>query len=482
MGYNHGDNGQFQTGVANSLFVAPPNSLVFNNGTWAVAPSWNASTAAQQLAAYFDFARKVLENPTLAVASQNGTPGPAVHVRRPRWQTAGTKTTNFQADLAGNLNFSWGTFKPLAGVLVARNENSDYLIQSNGTLAAPNFRTWDVNPSSPTYFINRSTSSSLTTTPILNTNTLQRGTDEAAYAVLNGSFLQDQLQAVFGLRHNRSTTEVTDYRVSATPGIKSRFSRTIPQFGAGYKLTKGVLLYASYSESYALPTQPVLRGIATDSKGLPQQVFTGQAVPVRGAGYDLGLKTELYEGKFTSTFSVYEITQRDMVLTVGQQILGNSFSTDSQDNRVRGRGVEMEFVLTPTRNWQIFGSIAEEDIRNQKMPAGMAYYLGAHPLQSVKTLGNLWNRYTFNAGSLKGVWAGAGFNYVGPKALDTRNVELFAPAYTVWNASFGYDWKWQKTKFKAQLSLQNITDTDYQPTAATVGMPRRAVFSLTTEF
>jgi outer membrane receptor protein involved in Fe transport len=61
-------------------------------------------------------------------------------------------------------------------------------------------------------------------------------------------------------------------------------------------------------------------------------------------------------------------------------------------------------------------------------------------------------------------------------------VELFAPAYTLWNASAGYDWKWGKTKLKAQLSLQNITDTDYQPTAATIGLPRRAVLSLTTEF
>lgn len=482
FGHNDSSNGQFQTGVANSLFVAPPNSLVLSNGVWAVAPAWNALSAAQQLAANLDFARRVLENPDLAVATQNGTPGPAVHVRRPRWQTAGTKTTNFQADLAGSHTFGWGTIKPLAGLLHARNDNTDFLIQSNGTLAAPNFRTWDVNPASPTYFINRDTSNSLNTTPILNTNTLQKGTDQAAYLVLNGSFLRDQLQAVAGFRHNRSTTEVTDYRVSTTPGIKSNFSKTIPQVGLGYKAAKGVLLYASYSQSYALPTQPVLRGIATDAKGLPQQVFTGQAVPVRGEGYDLGVKTDLLEGKFSSTLSVYEITQRDVVLTVGQQILGNSFSTDSQDNGVRGRGIEWEFIYTPTANWQIFGSLAQEDIRNRSMPVGMAYYRGAHPWQSVKTLGNLWTRYAFKSGGLKGLWLGAGFNYVGPKALDTRNVELFAPAYTLWNASAGYDWKWGKTKLKAQLSLQNITDTDYQPTAATIGLPRRAVLSLTTEF
>lgn len=482
MSYNHSDNDQFQTGVANSLFVAPPNSLVFSNGIWSVAPSWNALTAAQQLAANLDLARQVLKTPSLAVAAQNGTPGPAVHVRRPRWQRAGTKNTNFQADLTGNYQLPWGTVKPLAGLLYASNDLTDLIIQSNGTLAAPNFRTWDVNPASPTYYINPNTSNSLTTTPILNTNTLQTGTDQAAYAVLNGSFLNDRLQAVAGLRYNRSTIEVTDYRVSSTPGINSKFSKTIPQFGAGYKISKGILVYGSYSQSYALPGQPVLRGIATDANGLPQQVFLRQAVPVRGEGYDLGMKTDLYEGKFSSTLSLYEITQRDVVLTVGQQILGNSFNTDSQDNAVRAQGVELEFIFTPTVNWQIFGSVAQEDIRNRKEPVGMAYYLGAHPWLSVKTLGNLWARYSATSGKLKGLWAGAGFNYVGPKALDPRNVDLFMPSYTLWNASIGYDWKWGKTKLRAQLNGQNLTNADYQPSGATVGMPRRAVFSLTTEF
>ena len=33
-----------------------------------------------------------------------------------------------------------------------------------------------------------------------------------------------------------------------------------------------------------------------------------------------------------------------------------------------------------------------------------------------------------------------------------------------------------------EYRLGKITDTDYQPTVATVGMPRRLVLSLTTEF
>ena len=482
LGHNQSSNDQFQTGVANSLFVAAPDSLVFSKGVWSVAPTWDAKTAAQQLAANLDFARKVLENPSLAVTSQNGTPGPAVHVRRPRWQTAGTKNTSLQADLTGSYTFAWGAIKPLGGLLYASTDNTDYLIQSNGTLAAPNFRAWDVNPASPTYFIEPNTSNALSTTPLLNTNTLQAGTDQAAYIALNGSFLHDKLQMVSGLRYNRSTTQSTDYRVSAKPGTKATFSKTIPQFGMGYKISQGMLLFGSYSQSYTIPAQTVLRGIATDSNGLPQQIFTGQAVPVQGEGYELGLKTDLYEGKFSSTLSLYEITQRDVVQTVGLQINGNAFGQDNQNNAVRGRGVELEFIFTPTKNWQVFASLSQEDIRNIKEPAGALYYLGAHPVYSVKTMGNLWARYGVTSGKWKGLWSGAGFNYVGPQAMDARNKSLFAPEYTLWNASLGYDWKWGKTKMKALLNLQNITDEDYQPSIATIGMPRRAVLSLTTEF
>jgi len=482
VGRNQSSNDQFQTGVANSLFVAPPDSLVFSNGAWAVAPSWSALTAAQQLAATFDFANRVLVDPDLATASQNGTPGPAVLVRRPRLQKAGTSNTSFQADLTGNYSFSWGTVKPLFGLLYASTDNTDYIIQSGGNAAAPNFRVWDVNGSSPTYYVNRDTSNSLSTTPLVNTNTLLVGTDQAAYAALNGSFLRDKLQVIGGLRYNSSTTQATDYRVSPTPGVESKFSQMTSQFGLGYKIRSGVLLYGSYSQSYSVPAQAVLRGIAFDANGQPQQVFKGQSSPVRGEGYELGVKTDLFEGKLSSTLSLYEITQRDVVLTVTQQLGSGSFNVDNQGTGVRGRGIELDFILTPNANWQIFTGIAQEDIRNNKMPAGLSYYLGAHPVYSVKTLANLWARYLVAEGKWKGLWAGAGFNYVGPKALDTKNKALFAPAYTLWNASIGYDWKVQKTKLKAQLNFQNVTDTDYQPSAATVGMPRRLVLSLGAEF
>jgi iron complex outermembrane receptor protein len=287
---------------------------------------------------------------------------------------------------------------------------------------------------------------------------------------------------VGGLRYNRSSTQATDYRVSSSAGTKSTFSQTTPQLGLGYKVSSGILLYGSYSQSYAVPAQAVLRGIAFDSNGQPQQVLTGQAVPVRGEGYELGVKTELLEGKLTSTLSLYEITQSDVVLTVGQQLSSGSFNVDNQGTGVRGRGAEMDMIFTPSASWQFIAGLSQEDIRNNKMPAGLSYYLGAHPVYTVKTLGNLWARYNVVTGKLKGLWGGAGFNYVGPKALDSKNKNLFAPAYTLWNATLGYDWKWDGNKMKAQLNFQNITDTDYQPSAATVGLPRRVVLTLTAEF
>lgn len=57
-----------------------------------------------------------------------------------------------------------------------------------------------------------------------------------------------------------------------------------------------------------------------------------------------------------------------------------------------------------------------DDIRVIKVPKGVEFLLGAHPEASVKALANLWTRYSFTSGQLKGAWVGGGFSHTGKKA------------------------------------------------------------------
>ena len=149
---------------------------------------------------------------------------------------------------------------------------------------------------------------------------------------------------------------------------------------------------------------------------------------------------------------------------------------------MRSQGLEYEVTLSPVDNLQIFASFAENDIRNVSEPVGDAIYLGAHPAFTSKTLGNLWARYTFVNTALKGLWLGAGFNYVGPANGNVVNPYLIYPRYTLYNSAAGYDWTWGGRKLSAVVNFDNMTNKFYQPADQEVGLPRRVTGTLTLHF
>ncbi|HZU37068.1 MAG TPA: TonB-dependent receptor, partial [Gemmataceae bacterium] len=200
----------------------------------------------------------------------------------------------------------------------------------------------------------------------------------------------------------------------------------------------------------------------------------------------VGIKTDLFNGRLSSTLAAYNILQKDMVQTVNQVnppgFPSGTYSTDTQGASARSRGIEYEVTFSPIDTLQIFGSIAEDDIRNTKEPAGNQIYLGAHPQATAKTLANLWTRYNFLTGELKGLWVGGGFNYVGKAAADNRNPYLFLPAYWLWNSAVGYDWTWQKVDWSAAVNWNNMANKEYFPANQQVGYPERILLSVSAKF
>jgi iron complex outermembrane receptor protein len=148
----------------------------------------------------------------------------------------------------------------------------------------------------------------------------------------------------------------------------------------------------------------------------------------------------------------------------------------------RSQGIEAELTWSPADNWQVYLSGAINDIRVEEVPAGAEIYLGSHPEASVKALANVWTRYSFASGPVKGLWIGGGFNHTGKKAQRTNNPRLFLPSDTLWNAAIGYDWKWDDRAMNATVNWMNISDVEYFPANQQRGMPGRAVLSLSAKF
>jgi iron complex outermembrane receptor protein len=478
---NDNDRKYFQTGIGNT-YLAPPDSLVYANGRWSVSPTWTALSAAQKVAEELAFAEAINANTAASLATQNGTPAPVLNPRRQRYLVNDGSGYALQGDFAGKYDFSWAKLNPVVGFSYDHSEGDSQSWLNAGNASAPYYRTWDVDPMSPTFYIDRNPAgfvdyNQLSTYTGGNHNV---GENKAVYGVMNARFLDDRLYAVLGARYTKAESKGASLNADNTRGSYSASrdqSYTAPQAGLGYKVTPDSLLYASYSTSFTanlgnLQTPQIVNGIW-------KTISTGQQAPTTGKGYELGYKVDFLNGRVSATVAAYEIKQTDVVQTFNviepttPDAIGGTVSTTVQGTVVRSRGVELETTVSPTDYWQVFLSIGEDDVRNIEEPVGFLYYLGAHPNGAVKTTANLWTRYSFTQTALKGLWVGAGFNFAGPAAADNRNRDFYLPSYVVWNAALGYEWKLKKAKVTTTLNVNNIFDKDYYIANQEQTMPRR---------
>lgn len=405
------------------------------------------------------FAAAILADPNAALLSEH-----AYLPRRKRLQEVFSHATSAQIEASGDYKFDWGTLKPLLGIYYTESVGWNRLRQDS---VADYFPAWDFkNPGT----VDHNTDFDPAAYPIT-TLTRSQGHQRAAYAILNGSFMHDRLHAVVGARYNYADSYTANL-LKGTGGPEYSTHRVTPQLGIGYNVTDAVMLYGSYSESF------VQNATSLEVNNQP----AGPAKPTTSEGYEVGMKTDLFNGRISSTVSLFQITQMDRVVKFNSFFNGSTVTNNIQGTEDRARGVEMEVTYSPLDNWQIYASVTENDIRTVKVPVGYEYYLGAHPEASAKTLANLWTRYSFTTGPIKGLWIGAGFNYTGKKAQRTNNKYLFLPAYTLYNCAVGYDWKWNDAPTTVALNWNNITNEYYQPANQQRGLPGRTVLSVTMHF
>jgi iron complex outermembrane receptor protein len=418
-------------------------------------------STANYIIAATSYANDLLVNPDLALLAPQAQLG-----RRKRLQEDFGQGKASQVEFAGKYIFGVAKLKPLVGVFYNEARAYSRLRQA---ATANFFPVWDIkNPSTWDY----TTDFDPVTLPFTsNSRSVTRNT--AAYAVLNASFFDDRLNAVVGARYNKSSGSTDNFFAPAASLSKVQNTKTTPQVGLGWKLTRDVMVYGSYSESY------VLNASALTFENTP----IGPAAPTTSKGYELGVKTDLLNGRLSSTVSIFQIDQRDRVLRF------NSFNTAGitvinslQGTLDRSNGIEAEITWSPLDNWQVYVSGALNDIRVKQVPKGEEVFIGSHPEATVKALANVWTRYSFTGDALKGFWIGAGFNHTGKKAQRTNNPKLFLPADTLWNSAFGYDWKWNGRPTSLALNWQNMGDIEYFPANQQRGLPGRAVLSATTKF
>src|SRR6185369_13961389 len=97
---------------------------------------------------------------------------------------------------------------------------------------------------------------------------------------------------------------------------------------------------------------------------------------------------------------------------------------------------------------------------------------------------NLWNRYTFTSGPLKGLGLGGGLQHNdGTNLSQDPQIAVRLPAFTVYNAMASYRFKFAEREVRAQFNVKNLFDKRYREGADGFFAPSRTMsLSFATKF
>ena len=277
-----------------------------------------------------------------------------------------------------------------------------------------------------------------------------------------------------GLRWSRAESTTLNLLTNTkTPDFETE--KMTPQIGAGWRVHPDLMLYANYSESFTAGN----RQLRTAG------VFDRNAEPFLGSGYEVGVKSDFFGGRFSATLAGFWLEQDNYVFTRTEvnPVTGGSGLTDTQGNTVASRGVDLDLTWSPNNAWQVYFSASHADTYYDTIHSpDVAYLVGTQPESTVRDRVNLWTRYSFQGKTLKGWWVGGGFSYTGKKAEISNNPWLFLPDQTLADLTVGYDFKAVGVDWKAALAWKNFTDDDEIPSVRSRGLPSRWMFSLGARF
>jgi iron complex outermembrane recepter protein len=325
----------------------------------------------------------------------------------------------------------------------------------------------------------------LTTYPTVNSTTGTGPTQVAVSKYYNyGAYVSDEIKlgkhwhASIGVHTEKYDTKYTDTAVLLStgkfvnPGQSAHPQSTVPSFGLVYEPSDTLSFYGSYAESFK-PTPP--QGVALGAPRPPPETATQKEV---------GLKSQFLKHQVEVLFSVYEIERKDVVEPVP-----NVFDplTGIQVYRAlsnRSRGVELSLNLQPVPHWQTQVGFSYNDAT--VTTSANTTLVGAELANAPRYTGNVWTRYNFPAGALRGLGVGCGVVYTGERNVNVDNrpsQALTLPSNTRVDMAIYYNWK----HYNLALNVSNLLDRSYiasgdANTDLIPGAPRKVALSLKYSF
>jgi len=268
-----------------------------------------------------------------------------------------------------------------------------------------------------------------------------------------GLYAQDQVELPFhlhllaGLRYDNADMYLSSSGEFGGPSPDTHSERVSPRGGMVWQPIPEFSVYGSYTENFGMPGN-----FGADGKPLPAQTADQ---------WEVGAKTELFDGRFTATLAYYDLTKRNAPIAgylAYSRALGEAES----------RGIEFDVSGEILPGWSMIGAYSympfAKTIADETDPAVVGKRLNNAP----KHNGSLWTTYEFQQGDLRGLKFGAGMQAVSQREIGFYETAQ-APGYAIMNLMASKAWTVGKTKLTAQLNIDNLLDKTYHASIYSYG-------------
>ena len=265
----------------------------------------------------------------------------------------------------------------------------------------------------------------------------------------HGVYVQEQIdisivKLLIGLRQEWFTEILNK---ETTKEISRQTSAFIPRMGLVVEASENINLYSTWVKGF----QPQGANIQSD----PDR-YGGPFDYMKSELYEVGLKTEWFNKRLSATLAIFKITQENS--------LEQSPKAGKADWRVpvdeESNGFELDVAGQILPNFSVVANYAYTDARIVKLKEeGAIKDLNVQRPSTPRHAANLWTKYIFENGSLKGLGAGIGVSYASERLgqVGRRATAASYPDYTLLNAVLYYKVK----DVQLQLNVNNVLNRTY---------------------
>jgi len=265
----------------------------------------------------------------------------------------------------------------------------------------------------------------------------------------HGIYVQEQIdisivKLLIGLRQEWFTETLNK---ETTKEISRQTSAFIPRVGLVVEASENINLYSTWVKGF----QPQGANIQSD----PDR-YGGPFDYMKSELYEVGLKTEWFNKRLSASLAIFKITQENS--------LEQSPKAGKADWRVpvdeESNGFELDVAGQILPNFSVVANYAYTDARIVKLKEeGAIKDLNVQRPSTPRHAANLWTKYIFENGSLKGLGAGIGVSYASERLgqVGRRATAASYPDYTLLNAVLYYKIK----DVQLQLNVNNVLNRTY---------------------